>query len=392
MKRICVAVVAVVLGLLFRGEAFASQGPVVVFTIDVESEGTLGLPEQINAICKDGAACGLNEIVRLLRERGWAGTFFLNVYEHRKWGEPALRKIAVDLQAAGQDLALHTHPHWIYDAARPGMNEYTLDEQTSIVRDGVRLLQGWTGKPVVAHRAGAYAADERTLVALDRNGVLMDSSLFWAYPGNKLQGLGLPRNFPGRYGRVTQIPVSVYERQDRPRYVQNLVAPVGVIRKIDPDWLVNADEARTAIDELIAMDVPVVVVFLHSFSLMTKEADGRAPAADRHSFDMFRAILDHVTERRLRVTTLRDLPASTVDVQRSPANDGIPAVSVAIDWPTYAWRRAKTTNRWSLAAAAGLPVLCAVAFVVVRRRGAARRGDASGALATFQGLRGDRLS
>lgn len=67
--------------------------PRVFFTIDVESNEMFTLPEQVDAVCKDGSACGLMEIVRMLQERGWAGTFFLNVYEYRRWEEAAMRDI-----------------------------------------------------------------------------------------------------------------------------------------------------------------------------------------------------------------------------------------------------------------------------------------------------------
>ena len=367
-------IIAMALGLAWATPAAASRRPVVVFTVDVESEGSLGLPAQVDAVCSDGGTCGLTEIVRLLAERDWPATFFLNVYEQARWGEPAMRGIAVRLQSSGHDVALHTHPHWAYDAARPGMREYTLEDQTSIIRDGVRSLEAWTKLPVVAHRAGAYAADERTLVALERNGVLVDSSVFWKHPSSRLDGLGLPRNFPGRYGRVLQIPVSAYERQDRPPVLGNLLAPVRSIRKIDPDWFVNAAEARAALDALVELDVPVIVVFLHSFSLMTHTGDGTAPTRDSHAVEMFRTILDYVAARQFPVTTMRQVAAQPIEVRTAAGEPEVPGVMVAVDLPHYGWRRAKSANKWALSAAAGLPLLSLglASVFLVRRRSVAR--------------------
>ena len=74
---IALTVVTIVLG----GPAGASPGTLVVFTIDVESNEAFTLPDQIDAVCKNGTACGLMEIVRLLEQRHWSGTFFLNVYK-----------------------------------------------------------------------------------------------------------------------------------------------------------------------------------------------------------------------------------------------------------------------------------------------------------------------
>ena len=166
----------------------ALAGPTVLITIDVESTESLPLPDQVDAICDNRGACGLMHIVNMLKERGFAATFFLDVYEYKAWGEGNLRNIALKLQAAGQDVALHTHPQWAYDPARPNMYSYSFEDQNRIIADGVRLLRSWTGLPVVAHRAGAYSANKDTIAALARNGILLDSSLFFGNPNSRLNG------------------------------------------------------------------------------------------------------------------------------------------------------------------------------------------------------------
>jgi len=371
-------VLAVAACLVLIGRATASAGStVVVFTVDVESKDALPLPRQVDAVCSGGSPCGLMEIARLLHERGWSGTFFLNVYERAEWGDAAMESIAQRLRSTGQDVALHTHPQWSYDPQRPGMNEYSLEEQTAIVRDGVRLLQAWTGQQVVAHRAGGYAADQRTLIALERNGVLLDSSMFWTHENNRLDGLGLPANVPGRYGRVTEIPVTVYEREDRPALLGAFVAPFRVLRKIDPNWLASADEARASIEAAVADDVPVLVVFLHSFSFMV-DRPGPASIADRHAMDMFRAIVDEVTKENLGVVSMRDLAAPARAVALSQG-DSLPRVTVAVGLPRYVWRRARTADRVLLSTAAGAPLLSVAALVALAWRRKAirdRRGHA----------------
>jgi peptidoglycan/xylan/chitin deacetylase (PgdA/CDA1 family) len=359
---------------LLGAPGFVSADTRVVFTVDVESNEAHALPDQIDTVCQDGSACGLMEIVRLLKERHWSGTFFLDVYEHRKWGETALRTIAVRLQDSGQDVGLHTHPHWAYDPARWGMNQYTLEEQTAIVGDGVRLLKSWTGRPVVSHRAGAYAADENTMIALERSGITVDSSVFWQYPNSRLDGLGLLRSFPSSYGRIAEIPVTVYRREERPRFLESIFAPVTAIRKIDPDWFVNETEMRGAVDAAFDAKLPVLVVFLHSFSLMSP-AEGR-PVPNRHAMEMLRATLDYISLKQATVVTMRDLsrlalPASTA------AQDIVPAVALSAPWPRYGWHRVKASGglQLSLAAAAAL-VLGGI--LIAMTRGRKRRGRGLG--------------
>lgn len=359
----------------------------VVFTVDVESN-EIRLPDQVNAVCADGAHCGLMEIARLLQERHWSGTFFLNVYEHKQWGERAMRDIAVGLQEADQDVALHTHPQWAYDPNRWAMFQYNLDDQTTIVRDGVRLLQAWTGRPVVAHRAGAYTADEHTLIALERNGVLLDSSLFWQYPNNRLDTTTLPRNVPGNYGRVREIPVTVYLREDRPGVLQTVFDPVTVVRKIDPNWFINEAEMRAAIDAAVASDLPVLVVFFHSFSFMGGGAPG-SRLADRHAIEMFHAMLDHVAQKHLKVVSMRDLADEDITRTEPAARDLVPRVTMNIGIPRYAWGRLKASRTSSRAVGAALTILLAGAALVVARRGwkKARSTAASSRTSVTSGVR-----
>jgi hypothetical protein len=254
----------------------------------------------------------------------------------------------------------------------------------------MRLLERWTGLPVVAHRAGAYTADERTLIALQRNGVLIDSSLFWQYPDNRLGALGLARNLPSRYAGVVEIPVTAYQRDDRPRNIGRVLGPVTAVRKIDPNWFVDADEAKSAIDGVLAANIPVLVVFLHSFSFMTAPAVGGAPVADRHAMEMFRVILNQVASHDLRVVTMREL-ADGLAVIPASDNDIVPRVTVPVDLSRYLWHRAKGSADLSVSVAVAIISLCAGAVLgLARRRKATKRTasepPASGASRALSGV------
>ncbi len=313
----------------------------VVITVDVESN-EVPLPEQVDAVCGEGAQCGLMEIARLLQERHWSGTFFLNVYEYPQWGESTMRDIALRLQDANQDVALHTHPHWAYDRSRWAMSQYTLDEQTNIIRDGVRLLQAWTGHPVVAHRAGAYTANEDTLTALRRNGVLLDSSHFWQYPNDHLNAITLPRNLPASVGGVLEVPVTVYERRDHAGLLPAVFAPVSVVRKLDPNWFTSEQEMRAAIDAAVESNVPTIVLFLHSFSFISGGTSG-ARVANHQAIRMFQAMLEHLAQKHVEVLSMRDL-AAAVTPNEVTGRDVVPVVAVNIGMPRYAWHKLKASG------------------------------------------------
>jgi peptidoglycan/xylan/chitin deacetylase (PgdA/CDA1 family) len=361
-------VTALLLGLvcLLHGQTPAAA-PRVVITIDVESNDAFTLPAQVDARCTDGSACGLMEIARMLKSRGLAATFFLNVYEYPRWGEPAMRDIAQALQAQGQDVALHTHPETAFDPARSEMYQYTLDEQTQIVGKGVQLLSAWTGKKVVAHRAGDYSADRNTLEALRRNGVSVDSSLFWQNPSCRLNDLGLPRNLPSFPDGITEIPVTVYERSQRPHGLPAALPAVDTVRKVDANWFIDEAEAKAAMEGLVAADPPYIVLFLHSFSFMAR-GEGKAPVADRRARDIFGTLLDQVAQRHLEVATMRDLAAAGA-VTAAPGKDIVPQVRIEVGLLRYLahWVRADRFGVIAIGVAVA-SIAALLAFLALRRR------------------------
>jgi peptidoglycan/xylan/chitin deacetylase (PgdA/CDA1 family) len=316
--------------------ADAYAAPKTLITIDVESLDDIPLPKQVSTACSDGSDCGVMRIATMLEERGFVGTFFLNVYEYKAWGEPALKDLARALQARGHDVTLHTHPQWTYDPARPYMYQYDLEEQTRIIADGKALLESWLGRPVRSHRAGAYGADENTLTALARNGIFLDSSLFLADDHAKLKALSLPGNVPSSVAGVVEIPVTVYERAERSAMLGALIPPFTSVRKIDVDWFLNDHEALAATDAVIDANVPYLVVFLHSFSLMTGLSADGVPIADPESIGRFGLMLDRFAERGLSVIPFDEL-ATRHDVVTTLATDVLPRVNVDAPTHKYLW-------------------------------------------------------
>lgn len=376
--RILATIIALTISVGVGAEALCRTR--VIFSVDVETNENFTLPTQMNTVCRDGSPCGLMEIARLLKERQWAGTFFLSVFEQRKWGEAAMKDLALTLQSAGQDVALHTHPQWAFVSSQPFMHQYSLEEQTAIIGEGVRLLSSWTGRPVVAHRAGAYAADERTLEALERNGLKVDSSLFLANPRCRLGGLSLPNNLPSHPGALVEVPVTVYQREEKPRFFGDMLAPVTSVRKIDPDWFIDENETRAAIDAVLEADIPFLVVFLHSFSLLSAPDITGQPEADTQTRKNFQAILDKVSESGLAVVTMRDVAEENHTSAATHAQDILPRVSVIVSLPRFILHRLRVATRSELAVGAATFLVFAVACALLivhplRRRIARARAD-----------------
>jgi peptidoglycan/xylan/chitin deacetylase (PgdA/CDA1 family) len=306
--------------------------PRLLVTIDVESVDGAPLRDQIDAVCREGAPCGLMEIARLLEERQLHGSFFLNVYESHLWGDDAMRDLAQRLMSRGHEVPLHTHPHWSYDPKRPYMYEYSAAEQLRIVREGAAKLAAWTGQPVIAHRAGAYSADPHTLEALRANGIALDSSWFRDYPHSKLGSLGFPDNAPGSALGVQEIPVTVYERVETPQGL-GFLPGVRATRKLDANWFRDTDEAARAVDAAIAANPPYIVFFLHSFSLLIPDGTAR-PAADAHALANFRVMLERAAAHGLVTETFRGIHDAGGPVKASAAIP-VPHVELGVPLLTY---------------------------------------------------------
>ncbi len=310
--------------------------PIVIITVDVESTEGITLPEQKEAVCVDKTPCGLQEMVRLLKEKGYAATFFLNVYEYKKYGEPVLEDIAKSLRSSGQDIQLHTHPQWAYDQNRNMMYQYSLKEQINIIREGKELLQKWTGLPVIAHRAGAYSADENTLRALIENGIYYDSSLFWGWSNSRINSIDLKKNVLSLYGPLYEFPVTVYQRDEYPVLFNGKVQAISEIRKFDINWFINDEEAEKAFTQAISSKMDFVILFLHSFSFIKGRNEAGVMVADTAAVRRFENVLNLISKKGLKVYTFRqigdDRDALSLYLNKA---DVIPEISVEIKTVPY---------------------------------------------------------
>jgi peptidoglycan/xylan/chitin deacetylase (PgdA/CDA1 family) len=168
----------------------------------------------------DGHAVGLEYQLNTLSKHGLKASFmveslFAGVPEV---GEQPLRDIVRAITSAGHDVQLHPHPEWIAYVPdlkiphRSPLNRYPLAEQTAIIRyASLRLEEAGAPRPV-AFRAGDFAANTDTLLALEDCGVRYDSSYNRPYMGDRCR-LPQPR-FTGHlteYNGVQELPVAVFQ-------------------------------------------------------------------------------------------------------------------------------------------------------------------------------------
>lgn len=256
----------------------------LLVTIDTEAvHGKSPLEEMIWGRLKGfEGEYGIGQIADICEAYNVKATFFLDVYEHSYYGKGALKEIATYLSDRGHDVQLHTHPAWYQDrrdsrkikqmkrqqscfpADRYWMNLNSLEDQIAILEHGKNLLEDWLGKPVIAHRAGAYALDLNTIYALKEVEILIDSSMYYGHPHSKVTW---SKNLLVERQGLLEIPLTVFRRStkwDWGFYKQNKGMKYV---KTDLNWC-NLDELKEFVRQGAKRGLPLLNLFLHSYSLI----------------------------------------------------------------------------------------------------------------------------
>ncbi|MBL69310.1 MAG: hypothetical protein CMO74_12835 [Verrucomicrobiales bacterium] len=252
-------------------------------TIDVEGthgrepfrqmlRGDVGLDEE----------WGVMLLARLFRKHGVSATFFVDVYEYTFHGEEPMKRVCNELLELGQDVQLHTHPSWRDDPCdfaavrkmkrersyrsqeQDFMAKLTRQQQVEVLSEGTNLLEKWTGVRPVAHRSGGYSINEDTVCALQEVGFRVDSSMNAAHGNSKLTWT---RNQVVERGGVVELPVTVCNYTVGVRLGGRTFGCYRKMMKTDLEDL-TLDEFHRFIRKAHEMDVRVLNLFMHSYSLL----------------------------------------------------------------------------------------------------------------------------
>lgn len=255
-------------------------------------------------------------ITEELEKHGFAGVFFLDVYGSVKYGADRYRALCDRLLAGGHSIQLHTHPDQMYEATQRHMHEYSLVQQTGIIRDGMDLLKDWTGTSPTSHRAGRYGANEDTLRALHANGIYLDSSFFYGRGDCKLPFANT--NAPFQSHGIWEIPVTVAaEPLEKlgyrfPFWTRHFWRHY---QKLDvncmPDWQLCRSVSEAS------GKVPYIITFLHSFSFTRREPGGGF-VPDLPAIASFQALLEYLAQKGMPVVTFEQVAAELAAQTQQP--------------------------------------------------------------------------
>ena len=128
----------------------------------------------------------LPKTLEILEKNQLKGVFFVEPLFAARFGRQHLDTVTRMIDDADQDIQLHIHPEWTDEISPPLIDDvsrkrqhltyYTLAEQTALIGAAKQRLESSIGRRVTAFRAGSYAVNMNTFLALKSNGIMIDSS------------------------------------------------------------------------------------------------------------------------------------------------------------------------------------------------------------------------
>lgn len=164
---------------------------------------------------------GLPYQLRVLRDHGLTGVFFVEPLFAARFGEQPLAEIVGMVNEAGQEVQLHLHTEWVDEARVPMLPDqrakrqhlryFSRAEQATLIAQGAGLLERAGAGRVNAFRAGSFAFNRDTLPALATNGIAFDTSYNAAMFGTDSGVMpGLVMLEPFECDGVTEYPMTVF--------------------------------------------------------------------------------------------------------------------------------------------------------------------------------------
>ena len=215
---------------------------------------------------------GLPYLLQSLRRHGLHGVFFVESLSSFAIGAASLRRTVGDILDAGQEVQLHLHTEWLSDVVAPrlalkhrqNISDFSLEDQTTIVRYGLASLRDAGAHNVTAMRAGNMGGNVHTPIAARAAGLRLDMS-FDPTQGPATRSL-LQTLRAGLHGEDACPTVPLSFVQDYPGHYRPAKLTAMSFREFRRAMLVAVRERW-----------PYFVIMLHSFEFVKRAGHGRGP-------------------------------------------------------------------------------------------------------------------
>lgn len=207
---------------------------------------------------------GIPLIMNTLEANGLKGCFFVDPFGSHSFGRYGLQEVCGNILARGHDVQLHAHPrqkvaNWKTQGLAPApdrMHEYSEDQQRALLAEGIDLLTEASVPrgEIVAFRAGHFAANDNTHVAMADVGLKISSNFNPCYLENSECQLSNPENASSLYqttSGVWELPISNIRNGQGFRHLQITA--------------LSAAEITAYLDQAQRSGVTDAVIVTHSF-------------------------------------------------------------------------------------------------------------------------------
>jgi hypothetical protein len=230
-----------------------------------------------------------------------------------RFGSEPLAEIVGLIREAGQEVQLHLHTEWVDEARHevvPGVTAkmqhlryFDVDRQTLLIERGASLIEASGVDRPNAFRAGSFAFNRDTLVALARNAFQFDSSYNASFFGADSGVMeGTQAFLPFQCEGVIEYPMTVFE--DWPGRLRHAQLGACSYRELESLLIRSADAEN-----------PAVVILWHNFECLTKRQSVKDPVVVRR----FEKLCQFLDARRDRLDTKGFRGLSPRTVSRQPA-------------------------------------------------------------------------
>lgn len=253
---------------------------------------------------------GLPFQMEILNRYGLKATFFLEALFADRIGPDYLKEVVHLIQDNSHEVQLHLHTEWLREISDPSLplqfrqfiHQFTPDEQTALINKGIQNLHAAGARQIHAFRAGGYGASQDTLKALERNGLIYDTSYNACYLDSGCE-IHFPRILlqPEKIHGIWEFPVSFF--QDYPghyRHTQLCACSFGEMRAA----LLHAWQAEWF----------SFVVVLHGSELVRNGKGVVSSAPDRINIKRFEQLCAFLAANpdKFRTTVFSELDTSTI--------------------------------------------------------------------------------
>jgi hypothetical protein len=318
----------------------------IIPTIDVEGvHGDDPFNQMILGRIGDKNDWGALRLAEIFNNYNITGTFFIDVYEHKLWGENPFKDLCNNLLDLGQDVQLHTHPGWRIDprdsrdlqeykaknsyfhSSKDLNSKLTLKEQINLFEQGSELLHKWTKVLPIAHRSGGYSINSDTVSALKQVGIKMDSSMYFSHE-NSLETWS--KNSIVVKDSIIELPVTVGLYKKSIKLLNSQLLLYRKYMKTDID-VFDLNEFEQFYSESKLSNIKFLNLFMHSYSLLNYSKDFSKFYPDIETFHKLEKVLAFFNSKEdIQVISMKEFYKQFVNApNRFIGSDDVPQIELS---------------------------------------------------------------